>query len=180
MKSISNHLNHHIILIGFKSVGKSAIGKELSLRLHKPFIDLDHKMETLYEQETHKKLSCRQIMLQNGQEYFRNLENKSLQDVIHLKPSIISLGGGTPLNEANQKLIQGNLIVHIVAPKSITFERIMMKGRPAFFSPNENPLETFNRLWDERKKVYEQLATMTVDNSGSIKQAVDKLLQVKE
>ncbi len=175
MKSMPNH---HIILIGFKSVGKSAIGMELSARLQKPFIDLDQQMETLFEDENHEKLSCRQIMLLNGQEYFRNLESKALQDIIHLKSSIISLGGGTPLNEANQKLIQGNLIVHIVAPKSITFERIMMKGRPAFFSPNENPLETFNRLWDERKTVYEQLAIITVDNSGSIKEAVDRILQV--
>jgi len=169
--------NHHIILIGFKSVGKSAIGKELSGILHKSFIDLDHQMESLYEMETHKKLSCRQIMLHHGQEYFRNLENKALQEIIHLKPSIISLGGGTPLNEANQKLIEGNLIVHIIAPRSITFERIMMKGRPAFFSPDENPLDTFNRLWDEREKVYEQFAVLKVHNNGSLKQVVDQIIE---
>jgi shikimate kinase len=176
MKSIPNHQTHHIILIGFKSVGKSAIGKELSLRLHKSFIDLDHKIESLYEIETHKKLPCRQIMLQHGQDYFRNLENRALHDIISSKPMIISLGGGTPLNEENQKLIQGNLIIHITASRSITFERIMTKGRPAFFSPDENPLDTFNRLWDERKIVYEKLAILSVDNCGSIKQAVDQIL----
>lgn len=170
------NLDRHIILIGFKSVGKSAIGKELAAKLHKSFIDLDQKMEYLFEKQMHNKLSCRQIMLQHGQEYFRKLENNALQDIINVKPSIISLGGGTPLNEENQKLIQGNVIVHIVAPQSITFERIMMKGRPAFFSPDENPLETFNRLWDERKKIYEKLAILTVENSGSIKQSVDQIL----
>lgn len=166
-----------MIFIGFKSVGKSAIGKEIATRLHKSFIDLDLKIENLFESEMHKKLLCRQIMLQYGQDYFRNLENKALQEIIHLKPSIISLGGGTLINEENQKLIQGNLIIHIIAPKSITFERIMMHGRPAFFSENENPLDTFNKLWDERESVYQKLADFTVNNCGSINEAVDQILE---
>ncbi len=179
MNSKLNHQNHHIIFIGFKSVGKSAIGKEIAARLHKSFIDIDKNIENMFESENQKKLSCRQIMLQHGQDYFRNLENKALQEVIISKPSIISLGGGTLLNEENQKLIRGNIIIHVIAPKSITFERIMINGRPAFFSPDENPLETFNKLWDEREKTYKKLANFTIKNDGTINEAVNQILEAQ-
>lgn len=162
--------------MGFKHVGKSVIGKEIAKKLHKTFVDLDRKIEAIYEAEHHKKTSCRQIMLKEGQDYFRELEHRALLELSHLKPSVISLGGGTPLYEKNQVLMKGHCIVHVTAPKAVTFERIMMHGRPAFFSPDENVLETFNRLWSERDKIYKSLSMITVKNDRSIKEAAVEII----
>ena len=41
--------------MGFKHVGKSVIGKNLSEKISAPFIDLDHQIELLYENENNKK-----------------------------------------------------------------------------------------------------------------------------
>ena len=177
MTSITNLYNKSIILIGFKNVGKTVIGQKLAEKLNKKFVDLDKYIEHHYEAEHQKKMSCRQMMLTHGQAYFRELENQLLHEVIELPPCVIALGGGTPLNEKNQAILQSHLVIQIIAPRSITFERIMMQGRPAFFSPDEDALVTFNRLWDEREKVYQRLANFSVNNAGSVQQAVNDLLQ---
>ena len=97
-------LHNHIILMGFKHVGKSVIGKNLSEKLKVPFIDLDHTIEMLYENTYSKKNTCRQIMQKHGEKFFRYLEMNALSETLDVKPSIISLGGGTPLIVENQKM----------------------------------------------------------------------------
>lgn len=87
--------NKHIILIGFKNVGKTIIGKELAIKLQKTFIDLDQKIEVLYENLFQYKRNCRQIVAEHGLHYFRKLEHKVLNQIINLQPSVISLCGGS-------------------------------------------------------------------------------------
>ena len=177
MISIPNHINHHIILIGFKSVGKSVIGEEAAKRLNKRFFDLDKELEQHYAFLHQESLQCRQIMMKHGDDYFRQLEHQALSNLMRgLRPSVIALGGGTLTYEQNQKLIRGHLIVHVITPPAITFERIVTEGRPAFFSKDEDFLSTFNRLWTQRETVYKQLAHLAIHNGGSINQAVDQLL----
>lgn len=170
-------LRNHIVLIGFKHAGKSVIGKELAKKLHVPFIDLDQKIEILYENKFSKKSTCRQIMQQNGEKFFRYLEMNALSEVIDFQPSIISLGGGTPLAAENQRIIKLCIVIHITAPRGIVFERILMSGQPAFFNPEEDLLESFNRLWDEREIIYEEIKSFLIENSGSVDEAVSKIIK---
>jgi shikimate kinase len=168
-------LRNHIVLIGFKHVGKSVIGKNLAKKLHVPFIDLDQKIEILYENKFNKKMSCRQIMEQEGEKFFRYLEMNALSEVIDFKPSIVSLGGGTPLTAENQRIIKSCIVVHITASRGIVFERILMSGLPAFFNPEEDLLKSFNRLWDEREKIYEEIKDFSIENGDSIDNAVSQI-----
>jgi shikimate kinase len=169
--------NKHIILIGFKHVGKTAVGRELAACTQRDFIDLDQKIEMRYEEQYQQKKSCRQIMQQQGEIFFREIETLALRDVIYLKPSIISVGGGTSLHEENQRLIEPHNIVHVTAPRGVVFERIMLNGRPAFFSENEDPFVSFNRLWEERVKIYQRIANFSVENSGSVAAAVKEIME---
>lgn len=166
-----------IILIGFKHVGKSTIGKALSSKLQRNYKDLDEQIESLFEQSFHKKLSCREIVQNHSQDFFRVLETQALRHVIDSsEPAVISLGGGTPLSPENQNLIASHIIVHITAPRAVVFERIRLSGRPAFFSLEEDPLSTFNRLWDEREKIYQKLTPCLVENNGSVEKAVNQII----
>lgn len=168
----------HIILIGYKSVGKSAVGRELARELKMPFADLDEEMEKMYEQENGSALNRRQIMLAVGQNAFRELEHRALQTALkNTSRSIISLGGGAPLLPKNKTLIKNHLVAQITAPKNIVFERIMINGKPAFFPDNEHPLVSFNRTWNDRKTVYDSLTNFKIDNSGSLTEAVQIIKQ---
>ncbi len=163
----------HIILIGFKNTGKSTVGRMLAHDIQKNFIDLDERIEAIYTEKTQEKLSCRQIMYKQGESYFRALESEALNDAIQSESAVISLGGGAPLRGENQTLIKPYLILHVTAPRGIVFERIMINGRPAFFSPDESPFEFFTRIWEEREKVYKELADMMVNNNGTLSQTVE-------
>lgn len=163
----------HLILIGYKSVGKSTVGRELAREMKMLFVDLDEKVEKIYEQKSGVRRDCRQIMLAIGQEAFRELEHKALQTALeNTFRSIISLGGGTPLILKNKKLIKDHMVIQIIAPKNIVFERIMINGKPAFFPDNEHPLRSFNRTWDVRETIYDELASVKIDNSGSLDEAI--------
>lgn len=170
--------HNHIVLIGFKHVGKSVIGIQLAKTLHMPFVDLDKEIELIFKTNYKKNYTTHQIMKKKGVDFFRHLETDALFKLISSisHPSVISLGGGTPLSAENQRLIKSCLLVHINAPPGIIFERILMSGRPAFFNPNEDMVESFERLWNEREKIYKKIEDFAIENDGSIADAVEEIV----
>jgi len=170
------YFDKHVILIGFKHVGKSLILKKLGEKLHKTTIDLDDELELLFEKRFSNKLKCREIMHEHGQSFFRTLESEALLTVINLEPCLIGLGGGAILYETNQNLIKSNLIINIQAPKNVIYERIMQNGLPAFFSTKEDPVIQFNRHFTQREKIYKDLANFTVNNINSIELSVQTIM----
>ena len=157
-------------------MGKSVIGKELAKQMDLPFVDLDEEVQKAHLAKVGEKLNCRQIMLKVGQQAFRDLEHESLKAVLaNTPPVVIALGGGAPMHLLSRPLIAEHTAILVQAPKTIVFERIMINGRPAFFSADESPLQSFNRIWAERAPIYEALAKIKTNNSGSIEQAVEQI-----
>lgn len=166
----------HIILIGFKNVGKSLVGKHLSDVLDLPFIDSDKVLEDLYAKQRAEKLSCREIMRKEGEEFFRDLEHEALTTVLAERPPVvIAVGGGAPLQEKNALLFTPHQVVHVTAPKGVVYERIMINGWPAFFPREVDPYVSFQKLWAERLPRYEKLASLTIENNAPIDEIVHKL-----
>jgi len=171
-------INNHIILLGFKHVGKSIIGKNLAKKLHVQFIDLDKNIEIEYMRIFQKKYTTREIVEKEGESFFRALEEKTLEKIISVKPCIISLGGGTVLSEKNQTLIEYFTRIHITSDPEIVYERIALTGQPAFFSKNEPLLHSFMKLWEERIPVYEKIANFNIKNNGSIYQVIREIIKM--
>lgn len=170
-------LRNHILLIGFKHVGKSVIGKALADKYSVRHVDLDHSMESSYEKACHEKLTCRSIMEKKGELFFRALETDTLRVTMDSAPSVISTGGGTPLFLDNQIIMQSCIIIHIKAPKDIVYERIQMTGRPAFFNPEEDLLNAFNILWEKRMAVYQKISHFSITNERSVDDAADDIIK---
>jgi shikimate kinase len=165
----------HIVLIGFKHVGKSIIGKHLAKQCEIPYFDLNKQVEQLYS-STFTKALYKEILDLHGEPFFRRLESDALAQAVNAKPSILSIGEGTLLTSTNQKLIESSTIIHITAPEGIVFERILTSGRPAFLKDNENLVEAFKRLWNERNKIYERISHFSIVNKGSIEDAINQIL----
>lgn len=164
--------NKHIILFGFKHVGKTVIGERLATVLQKNFIDLDNELEKYCDIQHAQFLTCRQIMQLYGEHYYRKQERLVLQKILQLPSAVIALGGGTVLDENNQKEIKAHFLLHIIASPSLVFERIMVAGRPAFFDSDKDPYESFICLWEERSAIYKRLTQYRVDNSTSLDNAI--------
>ncbi|PIZ94385.1 MAG: hypothetical protein COX81_03685 [Candidatus Magasanikbacteria bacterium CG_4_10_14_0_2_um_filter_37_12] len=171
----------HIILIGFKHVGKSVVGQALSEELNMPFLDIDRVIEDVYAKREGGMLSCRQIVEKHGLQYFRDLESEVLSRTLDQRTAhVIAPGGGVAMRLENQILLQNHVVVHVTADKNKVFERIMVSGRPAFFPKDEEPIVGFKRIWEERMPMYESLAHHTISNNTIVADSVREIVSVLE
>ena len=85
-------------------VGKTTIGKFISKKLNKRFIDIDQQIEL------EENMTISDIFQKKGELFFRKIEEKiSLQNLKKLN-SVISLGGGAFLNKKIIKEVLKNNI----------------------------------------------------------------------
>ncbi|MBC8306364.1 MAG: shikimate kinase [Pelagibacterales bacterium] len=92
MKSKKN-----LVLIGMMSSGKSTIGELLAKKLNFKFFDIDK----IIENETKMKIT--EIFKIKGENFFRNLEEKTTVKLLNFSNAVISLGGGGFVNEKIRK-----------------------------------------------------------------------------
>ncbi len=85
----------NIVLIGMMGSGKSSVGKQLSKKLDRPFIDTDEIIEKREER------SITEIFELYGENYFRKLEIEIVKEVSEYDNHIISTGGGIVVNPDN-------------------------------------------------------------------------------
>ena len=156
----------NVVIIGFKAVGKTTVGRALARRLGRPFVDLDRRLEGLYASRTGRRLSFREIFRTLGEEDFRRLEAEVAADLLSADGQVIALGGGTPLiSEALGAEIGRHWVLYLTLEREALFARIMAAGRPAFFDPDD-PRASFEALLAEREPLYRSLASAVVDTTG--------------
>ena len=90
-------INKNLVLVGMMGSGKSLIGKILSKKLNFEFIDTDNIIE-----ENEKK-TISEIFKNNGEKYFRNIEEIISIKSLKLNNKVIALGGGGYINPAIRK-----------------------------------------------------------------------------
>lgn len=139
--------------------GKTSVGREVSLLLEIPFLDLDDYIE--------KKLrtSIYDIFEKKGEEYFRKLETDALREVFLLFPQLIlSTGGGIVIKEENRKLLKENSkIIYLKGSFENLMERLEIeeeyKKRPLLKKGKEELL----KLWTARLSLYESCADIIIN-----------------
>ncbi len=146
-------MKHNIILIGFMGSGKTSVGKSLAERMSYQFHDMDQQLESRAGD------TINQIFAVHGEEYFRNMETKLLQEMstctLH---TVVSTGGGLPLREQNRKLIKEmGYVIYLKASVKTTVERL--KGdstRPLL--RGEELEQKVKRMLELRDPIYENTA----------------------
>ncbi len=155
-----------IVLIGFKGSGKSSVGKQLAKLCGFAFVDIDTVIETAHAKGG-RRSRVRTIFKKYGREYFLKMEGNALKKTAQMTKAVVSLGGASPLNPAFDKTLFKNArFVYLKAKRDVLFGRIMEKGIPPFFD-QEHPRRTFNSLYKQRTPVYERIADITEENSGT-------------
>lgn len=150
-------------MFGFKGSGKTHFGKLVSARLHLPFLDTDDLIEEAYFKRFRAPLSCRQIGLEKGNTYFRELEKECIHSLGNIKNSIISLGGGSVLDPDNVTFLKEHgKLLYLKIDKETLKKRMFAHELPFFIDPND-PEESFENMYYDRKKKYEDIGAKTVD-----------------
>lgn len=147
----------NVILFGFKSCGKTTLGKMLATRMNRPFIDTDEMLEMIYFEQTGEQTPFRQIYKAIGEEKFRALESKVVILLQNTQHSIIALGGGLILNPKNAaSLAKLGQLVYLKVSKETVKRRVLGKELPSFLDPKDpkTPLNTITMRGDPNMKRY--------------------------
>ena len=122
----------HIWLLGLSGSGKSTLGPLLAAQLHLPFADTDQ----LITQSSGRTIL--DIFQAEGEEFFRQLESRVLQEVSTHSPSVISCGGGVILDSANRQIMsRTGLRVYLQVPLPILESRLALATDRPLLPPDQ-------------------------------------------
>lgn len=166
--------NKNIILIGMPGCGKTTIGRLLSKRLKMKFCDVDHHIE---ENEGR---SIPDIFQKNGEEYFRRLETKAVEEVSKYNQFIISSGGGVVKFEYNMETLKSSgIIIFINRDVDDIISDIKTDGRPLLTDGKKK----LYKLYKERINLYTKYCDYEVRNDNSIDEVlvkIDKIVKAEK
>ena len=147
----------NIYLIGMMGSGKSTVGKTLSEKMHKPFIDLD----SVIEMGAGKNIS--EIFDTDGEDQFRKMETKQLKQY---SESIVACGGGIVLKDENREFINENgATILLTASMEELSHRLSDSGNRPLLA-DDNTEEALTKLWLERQLHYLNTADFTIETDG--------------
>ena len=122
----------HIWLLGLSGSGKSTLAPLLAAQLHLPFADTDQ----LITQSSGRTIV--DIFQAEGEEFFRQLESRVLQEISTHSPSIISCGGGVILDPANRQIMfRTGLRVYLQVPLPILESRLALATDRPLLPPDQ-------------------------------------------
>ena len=97
-------LRENLVFLGMMGSGKTSIGFIVAKKLNLNFIDVDQEIEKKLGMTIHK------VFENKGEKYFREIEEITTLKILKKQRSVISLGGGSFLNNIIKKEILENHI----------------------------------------------------------------------
>lgn len=165
-----NHLaKQKIALIGFMGSGKSGVGKKLAEISSWSHIDTDDWIEKS------EGTTIKSIFESEGEEVFRNLETKTLEELINSEYKIISTGGGIIKKAKNRNLLMNNCIcIWLYVNAESCLERVSGNQRPLL--NKAEPSVVISRLLAERRDHYAQCSDLIVNTVNKSMEDIAKLI----
>jgi shikimate kinase len=137
-----------IILTGFMCSGKTTVAAALGSALRRSVVDLDSRITEVMGR------TPKEIIAHDGEESFRDLEFKVLEEVLLEEVAyVIALGGGAWIQERNRDLIRryGGISVWLDVPFEVCWARIVEAGDARPLATNEAAART---LYFQRHPAY--------------------------
>jgi shikimate kinase len=139
--------NKNLVFLGMMGSGKSSIGAVVSKKLNYPFIDIDNLIEE------YAGMTISKIFEINGENYFRNLEEKITIKSLKHKKVVVSLGGGGFVNDKIRRdVLNNHFSFWLNWDDIVLIKRIKgSRKRPLASKSTEQDIKT---IINKRKKVY--------------------------
>ena len=147
--------------------GKTTVGRPLSKRFGRRFVDADHEIEartgvripTIFEIE--------------GEAGFRKREAQVIAELALESGLVLATGGGVVLDPANRAVLAASgLVIYLNAPPAMLFERTRHdRNRPLLRVAD--PLAKIEELFAARDPLYREVAHVVIDAvPGGVSQLV--------
>ena len=166
--------NKNIVLLGMMGSGKSTIGYLLSNKINSDFYDIDKIIE---EEEG---LKITEIFENKGENYFRKIEKKITLEELKKNNLIIALGGGAFINTSVRTKIKSSCLSFWLDLKveSLLIRLKNDKKRPLL--DKDKLEESINKIYLERKKIYNESNFRIKCNSMDKDEIVYKIIELYE
>jgi shikimate kinase len=146
------------VLVGPPGAGKTTVGELLAAALGTTLRDTDADIVAT----AGKPIS--EIFIDDGEEAFRALERAAVAAALESFDGVLALGGGAILAEPTRALLRGHRVVFLSVELSDAVSRVGLgSGRPLL---TVNPRATLKFLLDQRRPLYQEVATITVITDG--------------
>jgi len=169
-------VDESILLIGYRGTGKSTVARELAVRLGFDWIDADDEIERRAGK------SIADIFAEAGEPAFRALEADVVAELCRWRRSVVALGGGAVMSEANRTAVRlAGTVIWLTATVETLVQRLAddaatSKRRPHLTA--SGGLSEIETVLAMREPIYRACATFEVDTEDKTPAAiVDEIMQ---
>lgn len=155
-----------VVIIGPMGAGKTSIGRRAAKALHVPFFDTDIAVVRAHG-------PIPQIFALQGEPRFRELEREAVREALTTE-GIVAVGGGAVLHPQTRADLAHHPVLLLTVEARTVAARIRGASRPLL--QGDDALQAWQRVADERGRLYAGLADATVDTSaGHFRDLVERV-----
>lgn len=151
-------MSPQLVVVGPPGAGKTTVGELLAGKLGGALRDTDQDIE----RTAGKPIS--EIFIDDGEAAFRALERTAVAAALDEHDGVVALGGGAVTDPGTRERLRGHRVVFLDVGLADAATRVgLNRDRPLLLG---NPRAQLKKLLDQRRPLYEEVATITVDTSG--------------
>ncbi|MFT4137147.1 shikimate kinase [Microbacterium sp.] len=159
-----------LVLIGPMGAGKTSIGRRVAKALGVPFADTDAAVVAAHG-------PIDELFTAQGEAAFRALEREAVRTAL-ASGGVVALGGGAVLDPRTQADLAAHRVVLLTVSRRVVAGRVQGTRRPLLRSDEESPLDRWQRVYEERRPLYDSLADVVFDtSSGPLQDVVDRIAE---
>lgn len=157
------------MLVGPPGSGKTTVGRLVAAALGVEFRDTDADVVAAAGKE------IPDIFVDDGEDVFRAFERAAVSVALESSTGVLALGGGAILAEDTRQRLQGHTVVYLSVGLADAVSRVGLgASRPLLAM---NPRATLKFLLDQRRPLYQNVATITViTDARSPQEVADEVL----
>jgi shikimate kinase len=157
------------VLVGAPGAGKTTVGQKVAAAMGLNFRDTDADIVAAAGKP------IPDIFVDDGEPVFRTFELAAVSVALESFDGVLALGGGAILADQTRERLRGHTVVYLSVELSDAAARVGLSGgRPLLAM---NPRATLKYLLDQRRPLYQEVATVTVVTDGrSPEEIVDEVL----
>ncbi|MDT0308776.1 shikimate kinase [Streptomyces sp. DSM 44917] len=153
-----------VVLVGPPGAGKSTVGALLAERLGLAVRDTDADVERAAGK------TIADLFLEEGEEYFRDLEAEAVRRALAAHEGVLSLGGGAVLRPETRALLAGLPVVFLDVTDAEAVRRVGLDAPRPLLAVN--PRRHWRELMERRRPLYAEVARAVVPTAGRTPQDV--------
>lgn len=160
----------NLALIGFMGTGKSSVGRLVASTLHFTYLDTDDVIQA------RAGATIADIFKLQGEATFRVMENRIVEELRRRDKTVISTGGGLPVNEQNMASLKTHALTICLwaSPEKILLRVKDQTHRPLLNEPD--PLGKIRQLLAEREKFYRQADVLVNTEFRSLREVSQQVI----